>query len=174
MKRWLIVISGALIFVALVLVVWELIYFKVAMKGQVYILPQGFRGVVLIAYNQQDGLDDIIENGKLIYKIPKSGVLKVKRKEAATLSQSWHYFEDNQGKLTEFYYCFPPCEELKRDTSRVYAFGRSNGASFDGDYELRRTIFLVGTANDTDSLSKAAEKMNAIEVIKNMSERESE
>ena len=94
-------------------------------------------------------------------------MLKVKRKEAATLSLTWHYFEDEQGERTEFYYCFPPCEELKNDTSKVFAFGRSNGASLEGDYELRRTIFLVGTANDTDSLSKAVEKMNAIEIIRN-------
>lgn len=162
------IIVGSSLFIVLVVVVWELIYFKTTLKQQVYILPQGFKGVVLIAYDQQDGLDDVIEDGKLIYKIQSSGVLKVKRKEAATVSQTWHYFEDEQGKRIEFYYCFPPCEEMKRDTTKVFAFGRSNGASLDGDYELRRTIFLVGTANDTDSLSTVAEKMNAIEVIRNI------
>jgi hypothetical protein len=167
MKNWLIIIVGALIFIVLVLVVWQVTYFKTTVKEQVYIVPQGFKGIVLIAYDQKDGLDDVIEDGKLIYRIPKSGVLKVKRKEAATLSLTWHYFEDEQGERTEFYYCFPPCEELKNDTSKVFAFGRSNGASLEGDYELRRTIFLVGTANDTDSLSKAVEKMNAIEIIRN-------
>ncbi len=163
------IIVGVLLFIVLVLVVWEFIHLKTNFKQQVYIFPKGFKGVVLVAYDQKDGIDDVIEDGKLIYKIPQSGVLKVKRKEAVTLSQTWHYFEDEQGKRTEFYYCFPPCEELKKDTTTVFAFGRSNGTSIGEDgYELNRTIFLVGTANDTDSLSKEAEKMNAIEVIRNM------
>ena len=169
MKKWLMTIFGVLIFLVLVLVVWEFIHLKTNFKQQIYILPKGFKGVVLVAYEQEDGIDDEIVDGKLIYKIPQSGVLKVKRKEAISISQTWYYFEDELGKRTEFYYCFPPCEELKKDTTTVFAFGRSNGTSIGEDgYELNRTIFLVGTADDTDRLSKEAEKLNVIEIIMNM------
>jgi hypothetical protein len=167
MKKWIMIIIGTLISIALVIVAWQWIYLKVTTKQVVYILPQGFKGVVLIAYGQEDGEEDVREDGKTIYRIPQNGILKLKRKEAVSLSQSWHYFEDSQGNRKEFYYCYPPCEEMKKNPDKIFAYGRSNGASLEDDYELRRTIFLVGTANDTDSLSKAAEKINAIELIKN-------
>ena len=53
MKNWLIIIVGALIFIVLVLVVWQVTYFKTTVKEQVYIVPQGFKGIVLIAYDQK-------------------------------------------------------------------------------------------------------------------------
>lgn len=161
------IIVGIILLVVLIAVVWELIYFDTTAKQEVYILPNGFKGIVLVAYGQSDGLDDVKRDGKLIYKIPPNGVLKLKRKEATTITQTWYYFEDEQGKRTEFYYCYPPCEEMKSNPDKVFAYGASNGASLDGDYELRRTIFLVGTFHDKDSLNKADEKFNPIEVLRN-------
>jgi hypothetical protein len=167
MKKWLIIIIGSLLLIVLIAVIWEWVYLKTTIKEEVYILPQNFKGIVLIAYDQKDGLEDIIEDGKLIYKIPRSGVLKLKRKEATTLSQSWYYFEDEQGNRTEFYYCFPPCEDMRNNPDKVFAYGASTGTSIgDNGYELQRTIFLVGTSHDTDSLNKADEKLNPIEILK--------
>lgn len=130
-------------------------------------MPQGFKGIVLIAYDQKNGLEDVEEDGKIIYKIPQSGVLKLKRKSATTLSQSWYYFEDAQGKRTVLDYCFPPCEEMKRDTSKIFAFGKGSMTFYDKQPELRTSIFLVGTANDTDSLNRVAEKLNPLELLNN-------
>jgi hypothetical protein len=57
---------------------------------------------------------------------------------------------------------------MKINPIDVYAYGASTGTSIgDNGYELNRTFFLVGTSNDTDSLNKAAEKLNPIELLKN-------
>ena len=168
MKKLLMIIFGSLIFILLVLVIWQVIYFFNASKGQVYVLPEGFKGIVLIAYDQQDGLEDVKENGKLIYRIPKNGILRLKRKEAATISQSWYYFEDDQGNRTEFYYCFPPCEEMKNESNEIFAFGKTNGSFENEGEKLELTTFFVGASSDSDSLNKVYDKYNPIEVIKKL------
>lgn len=168
MKKWMMIIIGSLILMLLVFVVGKWIYLKTSTKQEVYILPQGFKGVVVIAYDQKDGLKDEIEDNKIIYKVPESGVLKLKRKSTAMLSQSWYYFEDAQGKRSEFYYCFPPCEEMKRNPLNVYTYGASTGTLIgDSGYQLHRTVFLVGSFHDVDSLNIAVEKLNPLELIKN-------
>ncbi len=160
------IIIGSLLLIVLIAVIWELVYLKTTTKQEVYILPQNFKGIVLIAYDQKDGIDDIIEDGKLIYKIPPNGVLKLKRKEATTLSQTWYYFEDTQGKRTELYNCFAPCDEMKNNPDKVFAYGKSNGGFENEGEQINMTTFLVGTSHDTDSLNKADEKFNPIELLK--------
>ncbi len=167
MKKWIMIIVGSLLFIVLVAVVWQLVYFKTTIKEEVYILPQNFKGIVLIAYNQNNGLEDIIEDGKLIYKIPQSGVLKLKRKEATTLSKSWYYFEDEQGKRTTLYHCFAPCQDMRNNPDKIFAYGKSNGGFESEGGQAEMTTFLVGTYHDTDSLNRADEKLNPIELLKN-------
>lgn len=166
MKKWIMIIVGSLLFIALAAVVWEWIYIKSTTKEEVFILPHNFKGIVVIAYGQKDGIDDIIEDGKLIYKIPQSGVLKLKRKEVTTLSKSWYYFEDEQGKRTVLDYCFPPCESMKNNPDNFFAYGKSNGGTENEGVQIEFTSFLVGTSHDTDSLNRADEKLNLFELIK--------
>ena len=167
MKKRLMIIFGVLIFLVLVLVVWEFIHLKTNFKQQVYILPKGFKGVVLVAYEQEDGIDDEIVDGKLMYKIPQSGVLKVKRKEAISISQTWYYFEDGEGKRTELPYCFAPCDEMKNNPNKIFAFKKTNGGFENAGEKLEITTFLVGTLHDSDSLNRADEKFNPLELLKN-------
>ncbi len=167
MRKWIMIIVGIILLIVLVAVVWELIYFKSTAKQEVYILPQGFKGIVLVAYGQSDGLDDIIEDGKLIYKIPQSGVLKLKRKEATTITQTWYYFEDEQGLRTELSHCFSPCEEMKNNPDKIFAYKETNGGFENDGIQLEMTTFLVSTFHDTDSLNIADEKFNPIELLKN-------
>src|SRR5690606_12413461 len=110
-------------FIVLVAVIWELVYLKTATKEQVFILPHNFKGIVVIAYGQKDGIEDVIEEGKLIYKIPPSGVLKLRREEVTTRSKSWYYFVDDQGKRTTIDYCVPPCEEMKNNPDKIFSYG---------------------------------------------------
>lgn len=167
MKKWLMIIVGAFLLIALVVVMWEWTYLKTTTKEEVYIIPQNFKGIVVIAYDQKDGIEDIIEDGKLIYRIPHSGVLKLKRQEATTLSKSWYYFENEQGKRTVLYYCSPPCEDMKNNPDKFFAYGKSNGGYENEGEQIDMTTFLVGTSYDSDSLNKADEKLNPLELIKN-------
>jgi hypothetical protein len=165
MKRIIISILGLITIIIVIAVVWEFIYLKTNMEKQIFILPEGFKGIVLIAYDQQDGINDLKQDGKIVYKIPESGVLKLKRETASTLSQSNYYFENKLGQRTEFYYCYDH-NEMKKDSSKVYAFGASNGGFENNGERLEITTFWVGSENDRDSLSQVDKKMNPIEMIK--------
>ena len=153
--------------ITLIALVCEWDYLKTATKEEVFVLPHNFKGIVLIAYDQKDGMNDIEEDGKLVYKIPKNGILKLKRKEVTTLSKSWYFIEDENGNRTLLDYCSSPCEEMKKDTSKTFAFGSGNMTFYDEQPELKTSIFLVGTSTDTDSLNKAYENLNAINLLKN-------
>nr|MBP6456005.1 hypothetical protein [Chitinophagaceae bacterium] len=150
MKKWIIVVLGSLLLLIFIAIIWEFVYLKTTIKQEVFILPQGFKGIVLIAYDQKDGLEDVKEDGKLIYKISQNGVLKLKRKEPRVLSQSWYYFEDAQGKRTELAHCFAPCDEMKNNPDRVFAYGTSNGGFGNAGEQLEMTTFLVGSYHDKD------------------------
>lgn len=168
MKKWIMIILGSLLLIVLIAIIWEFVYLKTTTKEEVFILPHNFKGIVLIAYDQKDGLEDVKEDGKLIYKIPQNGVLKLKRKEATTLSKSWYYFEDEQGKRTVLEYCFAPCDEMKNNPDIFFAYGTSNGGAESEGQKLEMTTFLVGTFHDRDSLNRADEKFNPIELLKNL------
>jgi hypothetical protein len=167
MRKLLKILSITFVSILAILLIWEYFHIMSISENEVYIFPKDFKGVVLIAYNQKDGLDDINEDGKLIYRIPMNGILKLKRPLEASISKSWYYFEDAEGNRTEFYYCFPPCHEMDTNPNKVFAFGESSGSSFEGEYTLDRSILLVGTRKETDSLSIIVEKMNAIKMIRN-------
>lgn len=167
MKKWIMIIVGVILLIVVVVVVWQWIHLKTTTKEEVFILPQNFKGIVIIAYDQKDGLEDVLEDGKFIYRIPPNGVIKLKRKEVTTLSKSWYYFEDGQGKRTILDYCIPPCEEMKSNPNRFFAYGKSNGGVENEGGQIEFTSFLVGTSNDTDSLNRADEKLNVFELLKN-------
>ena len=167
MKKCIMIIVRVILLIVLIAIVWELIYFKTNAKQEVYILPQGYKGIVLIAYEQEDGLQDVREDDKLIYRISPNGVLKLKRKEPTTLSQTWYYFEDGEGKRTELPYCFAPCDEMKNNPDKIFAFKKTNGGFENAGEKLEMTTFLVGTLHDSDSLNRADEKFNPLELLKN-------
>ncbi len=43
---------------------------------EVVVLPENYKGYVVIIYNQENGDSAKYENGKRIYKIPLNGILK--------------------------------------------------------------------------------------------------
>lgn len=149
----------------LIAVVWEWVYVKSTTMKEVFILPKGFKGVVLIAYEQKNGMDAIKNDHKLVYRIPKNGVLKLKGQPSISLTQSWFYFENELGERTEFYYSFDP-NEMKRNPDKIYAYGRSY-REFENDGEkVKFDIFFIGYERDRDSLSRVDEKMNPIKILK--------
>jgi hypothetical protein len=164
-KKWIKITILSLLTLIAIAVLGELVYLQSSTAKEVFILPQGFKGIVLIAYDQENGLDDVVSGGKLIYKIPQNGVIRLKRKTASLLTQSWYYFEDKNGKKTEFFYCFDP-SDMKKNADKVYAFGRSNGGYENVTGKVTMTTFLVGTEKDSDSLSRKLEKFNPLELLK--------
>ena len=73
-----------------------------------YLIPAGYKGGVLVLYNQPDGVEpDKTEDGTLVYQIPKDGFLKIKPKFERKNYKFRYYFVDSNQKQTEIEYLYP-------------------------------------------------------------------
>ena len=51
--------------------------------------------------------------------------------------------------------------------NKIFAFKKTNGGFENAGEKLEMTTFLVGTLHDSDSLNRADEKFNPLELLKN-------
>lgn len=73
---------------------------------EIYYIPKGFTGNILLIYNQSAGQKDSLSNGSIIYKIPKNGILLLKGNQIVTnMMYSKFYYYDKRA-ISEI--CFPP------------------------------------------------------------------
>lgn len=76
---------------------------------QVYLLPSGFEGCVVIHYNVDDAEPLKIENNEMIYKVPKSGILNTSspydfgwvNEKHSGAHQIRAYYVDDNGEIIE-------------------------------------------------------------------------
>lgn len=167
MKKFFIITSIVISAIVVIAIMWEFIYVKSISMKQVYIFPKNFKGVVLIIHNQKDGTEIKKEDGKFIFKIPQTGILKTTMPLEPSVSQTWYYFEDKSGNREEFFYCWDS-KEMKQNKDKVYAFSGSTGTYGVGEGQERVdcTTFIVGSEEDADSLHKSLEKINPLEILK--------
>ena len=72
-----------------------------------YLIPAGYKGGVLVLYNQPDGVEpQTMQDGTLVYKIPQDGFLKVKAKFERKFYKFKYYFVDVNEKRTEIEYLY--------------------------------------------------------------------
>ena len=110
------------------------IYFEInSASDDIFLIPEDYRGQVLILYGQENGQPKEFENGWRIYRIPENGVLRTKFKLKGNYinnSSSKYFLVDKDGnrKLIKQY-----CEFCKdRDTTTVQVIFGSLGASSTG------------------------------------------
>jgi hypothetical protein len=78
---------------------WALMYFggKQA-TAATFLIPENFRGQITLFYNQPCGETLRLENNRLVYRIPSSGILLLQTpREEGTLNREY-YFVDSQGR----------------------------------------------------------------------------
>jgi hypothetical protein len=62
---------------------------------------------------------------------------------------------------------------MKNKPDKAFAYGRSNGGFESEEKQIEMTTFFVGTFHDADSLNKADERLNPIELLENHNTRKS-
>lgn len=91
-------------------------------KDEVWLVPEGYRGWVIIIPNQQDGLEEKVVDNKRIYEIPDSGVLKTKY----ALTDGWHksesYLIDKDGKRRNLKWCHSKSDTEGLEKGEPYLF----------------------------------------------------
>jgi hypothetical protein len=73
-------------------------------KDGMYLIPNGYTGTVIIVYDQPDGVVPEVEGGYYLYKIPPSGVLKVKTPPYLGIVDVKYFYVDQAGERAEVKY----------------------------------------------------------------------
>lgn len=132
-------------------------------ENEVVILPEGYTGYIVIIFGQEEGLQKKYENGKRVYEIPPSGILKTQ-------------FGADYGRsdFPEFYYGSHNGKELpiKIDwedfsgsdvNATLFSVGKSyrdNGSNEPIEYVKA----YIGTKSQIEAAVKEAERLDIISI----------
>lgn len=65
-------------------------------EKETYLIPEGYKGTVLVIFNQPDGEKPEYEDGRRIYRIPQTGILFTQLKdEQGLIDQEYFYISPN-------------------------------------------------------------------------------
>lgn len=154
-------------------------------EKETYLIPEGYKGTVLVIFNQLNGEKPEYEDGRRIYRIPQTGVLFTQLKdEQGIINQEYFYISPNGQRrklgvldtrdFNEEWTTEKNPHEPPRDSLAVFNPGTMG--TMGGSDENNNKVFLqlsVGTYNDMknlhdfsndyiDSLQNANRKKNGL------------
>ncbi len=101
----------------------------------IFLIPYGYRGQVVIEYGVQDGTKEEYEGEWRVYRVPENGHLRTKftiKGNSVRLSESKYFYVDKNGKREELKHFCNQCEY--KDTTSIQviygSLGTSNNKSF--------------------------------------------
>ena len=123
-------------------------------------LPRGFVGPVLIIFNQPDGEPREYKDGKRVYRIPSSGVLRTQfpTPPSGVVPAHFHYALNDSlvAELRELI----GSEAASADTGLYVFEGEIGGVSRSPpDPHLDYLSYVVGHVADRDSLARQARRL---------------
>lgn len=133
-------------------------------EKETYLIPEGYKGTVVVIFNQPDGEKPEYEDGRRIYRIPQTGVLFTQLKdEQGMINQEYFYISPNgqRSKLgvldtrdfNEEWTTEKNPHEPPRDSLAVFNPGTMG--IMGGSDDKNNKVFLelsVGTYNDMKNL----------------------
>lgn len=122
-----------------------------------YLIPEKFEGVVVIIFNQQDGVPENSDNGALIYKIPENGILRTQGPPLIGSHQNSFYYINANGVKSEIpYYTAIDVRDNKSDLSKIVCYSIERGIAQDSITKLNKSfsVFLVTSISHLDSIAK--------------------
>ena len=79
---------------------WMFIYLgSERMKPETFLIPDNFRGKITLYYGEPCGEVLQKENGRIMYHIPKSGIMIINNPFEAGIINEEYYFVDSRGKI---------------------------------------------------------------------------
>ena len=136
-------------------------------EKEIYLLPDGFRGIVLIYFNQPDGAPAEYFGDSRLYRIPSTGLMKSQfGPNGGCMSDNrinFFYIDSagNQKPITYFMNILedrPPVDENYVMLS--FTSNKSDSTHF--------VIHLVGEIKEFVELTNAVKKINHLEVLKSL------
>ncbi|MBV7269779.1 DUF6843 domain-containing protein [Winogradskyella luteola] len=128
----------------------------------VFYVPEGFKGTVVVVFEQEDGQEKEYINNERVYRIPKDGVLYSKFEEPnqGTIEHKYYYVENNNILQTIDKY-IPYTEANKFHSDSVYVLQEFNGGhkSYENDKakdEIRYMYSSIGKLKNKENLINEA------------------
>lgn len=124
-------------------------------ESQVYLIPQGYTGPVLIVYDQVDGQPPKYENKSRVYEIPINGVLLTQFSWPERVGGEFWYINE-QGQRTEKILWDQNCrgDDSLGDPVTVCVTGVLIGPT--GKNFPRHTSLIIGMESQRDQLAKGS------------------
>lgn len=125
-----------------------------------YLIPEHYKGNVMVVFNQKDGRDEEFEGRRRIYRIPSTGVLFTKFKDEQGFINEEYYYVDVSGHRTklgvlnsrdfnEEWTLQKNAKEASRDSLAVFNPGAMGTIGNSSDSNSKIFIELsVGSYND--------------------------
>lgn len=113
--------------------------------NEVYIVPKDYRGAAVVVFDQNGCAPLKFDNGKWLFEVPSSGVLRTSSKPSERgLVHSEYYFD----RITESSRITYLEEYPADDLNTVFAAGAADGVSYLEDDSLVYFMFYVGTVEE--------------------------
>ena len=145
-------------------------------KAVAYLMPEGFTGGVVIAYDQPNGITpEVANDGTILYRIPKDGFLKVKQSFEGSDFRYNFYYVDDKDNLAPIEYILPkgafapPNTNLRSEdaitederNNKIFAMNFNIAKFILNEEDVQLYVFSVGHPKDASFLyDKTLDKIN--------------
>lgn len=132
-------------------------------EKSIFILPEDYTGIVVIIYDNANGLEKKYENdGVRVYEIPNTGILKTKFEADYGWSDfPSFYYENSNSQQLPHYYDFD-----KIPDGEIVSYGGTSGTvnkDLEGKSTVKFSQYYVGNKED---IEKAIQNANSLDYIK--------
>ncbi|KAA5536549.1 hypothetical protein F0919_02455 [Taibaiella lutea] len=133
-----------------------------AREPDIFILPDNFRGGILIIYNQKNGIAPQYHRKSRVYVIPKNGILKTQFSIDSDWSALPQFYYSSISSANRIRYVYDAKEIPEND---VIAFGGSSGVAnkdLAGKQVIRFATYYIGNKSIVDT---AYQRLEDIDII---------
>jgi hypothetical protein len=133
---------------------------------EVFLLPRGYAGRVLVLLNQQKGEAILYGDRKQrVYEIPDDGILRTQFTPNTASHHPNKYFYVENAQKTEIPYVNDP-RQLKSDSIQIccFSFGRGGKSPNVNDIVVEYYEFYVGTKSDIEK-AKSNNKTDPVDLV---------
>lgn len=137
---------------------------KTPCEKEIYILPEGFWGTMIVYFDQPDGQEIQYENDARVYRIPPLGYLKTqfpKNGGCMNNHRIHFFFEDSLGVRTPVdYFLDIPKDSIPQNEDYVLFTFLSNK-----DSKPDFVIHFVGKAHEFNDLTKSVQELDPVKIL---------
>jgi hypothetical protein len=136
-------------------------------EEEIYLLPEGFRGKIMVFFDQTDGQEMLYENTARIYQIPVSGVIKSQfPKNGGCMNDGriQFFYEDSVGTRQPLeYYLNIDMDSLQQNKDYVL-FTFLNEKNTKPDF----VIHFVGDVSEFKELTESVRNIDPVAILNSL------